>query len=298
MIKFILVGHPRTGSTLFRELMNQNPQVQMYSELFHPNELERKTTHAIPTDQGTIYYNNPKEDAFDFLKREVWNYKNSERYDAVGFKLFSERVQTEGTERFFARIKDEFGDVKIIHLVRDNLLDVWVSRKLAEKSGVWRLQIDAQRDAYDKVDRIDIDPEELGKFFENTSMMTDFFRRHFSGTGYIEVNYDKLVATPQNEIDRMHRFLDVLPHSVQIHLQKQNKRPLIETVTNYHEIAARFEQSPYSSFFSRKLFEPHVKNVIDKTALSIKPTVSSKTQNGLISSLKKLFASPRDSRKK
>ncbi|MGZ8136181.1 MAG: Stf0 family sulfotransferase [Methylococcaceae bacterium] len=252
MVKFILLANPRTGSTLLRQLLDQHPDIAMYSELFHPFEAERKNAvHAIKTDQGLAYYDNPDEDAFAFLDRMIWHPDNQRRFRAIGFKLFPEHLETKGTEQLFERLQQDKA-IRIVHLVRDNLLDVWISRKLAEQSGVWSIPVDGEREPYDCAKWIMLDAEELEIFFNETSKNTECFRQDFAGSRYIELNYEQLVNSTEHELKRLFEFLGVSPLPVKIPLQKQNKRPHTQTVVNYHEIQAFFQQTKYAGFFSTK----------------------------------------------
>lgn len=260
MQKFILIGHPRTGSSLLKELISQNSDCLFFGELFHPIENERRSTHVIQEDDSLTYYNDHEEDAFEYLNRTIWR-KENERFRAVGFKLFSERIDCPGTKRLFARIKEEYPDIKIIHLIRDNMLDIYVSRKRAELSGIWRMQAGSDRSAYEAGGKFAIDPNLLEQFFKQTSEMTGFFKTYSRTNDYIEISYDDLSKNPQLESSRVFDFLSLQNVDVNIPLQKQNKSENSSLVLNYDQLLSFFKNTKYAHYYG--LAQPG--QIIEKT---------------------------------
>lgn len=265
MIPFILLGMPRTGSSLLHFALKQHPQIKIYGELFHKNESERINTHFIDYEKEKIYYKGGDEDAIEFLKKYVWNEENK-KFNAVGFKLFAERIECEGTKFLFKRLKAEIKNLHIIVIKRLNLLDVFVSRKKAEQSKIWNIDL-TQKDLLVKYEMnikpIHVSPENLMKFFNSYEEVYNFYKSFFSDLPYIEVIYEELITNFDEIIKKISNFLNINFYKLQQSLVKLNLKPHQEFIVNYSELKAFFKNTKYEHFFQRSedLISPVVKKI-------------------------------------
>ncbi|NMC35097.1 MAG: sulfotransferase [Veillonellaceae bacterium] len=252
MIPFIIVGHPRSGSTLLREAMAQHSEIKVLGELFHKLENERKNTHFVRKRDGTkVYYQGNSIDALEFLYENVWN-SESERYHAVGFKLFGERVQCIGADRLFVRLKEEVKGLHVVHIIRDNLLDMWVSRKKAEQSGVWRVPVLGKVPVPKRALKpIKVDPVNLQKCFETYSKTTRFFERHFRDTHYLAIHYDMLTHDFKQQLEKVFEFFNVKKIDCKMTIKKQNTTPHDDFIINFDELKEYFKLSQYAFCFDQ-----------------------------------------------
>jgi LPS sulfotransferase NodH len=250
MIPFVIVGHPRSGSTLLKEAIAQHHRIRVYGELFHKVENERKNTHCVRKHDGTkVFYEGNTSDALEFLFENVWNSEN-ERYHAVGFKLFGERVQCPGTERLFVRLKEEVKGLHVVHIIRDNLLDMWVSRKKAEQSGVWRVPVLGNApEAKNAMEPIKADPLSLLKYFEALSKTTQFLERHFRDIKYLAIHYDLLTHEFKEQVKKVFDFLNIKEIDCIMTVKKQNTTPHNEFIINFDELKEYFRLTQYAFCF-------------------------------------------------
>src|SRR4051812_45946380 len=72
VLPFIIVGMPRTGSTLVVSSLQQHPNLTVHEELFHFTEAERAMRHAISHRNASIYFDANGGDALGFLKDYVF----------------------------------------------------------------------------------------------------------------------------------------------------------------------------------------------------------------------------------
>jgi len=224
-IPFVIVGMPRTGSSLLLLSLKEHPKILAFGELFHKLESERKTSHCVIYKNEKIPYPGGNVDAIEFLLNYVWNKENMEQYSAVGFKVFAERVECPGTKFLFRRLKEEIPNLHIIHIKRENLLDVFVSRKLAEIMKIWQIPRNSNINMPD-IGKIYVEPNTLQMFFDSMMHVDNFYERFYSDCKYIRVNYDDLLYRYIETMKKCFEFLGVEPIELIPPLKKQNtKKP-------------------------------------------------------------------------
>lgn len=249
MEPFVVVGMPRTGSTLLLTGLTQHPEIMAFGELFHAVASERANTHAFTRAGRKIYFDEKHDDAVAFLKREVFP-AAKRGSKAVGFKLFAEMVKCPGTEKLFARLKTEFPDLRVIHIVRRNFFEVLASREVARATKNW-VQLMGQKPPA-APQRVRIDPQRTEAFFANMQKVDHFFSSFFAGENYLQVDYTALASDFTGEMSRVYQFLGVSPFEPKKQIEKQISAPLSEVVENYGELRKAFANSPYRTFFARK----------------------------------------------
>lgn len=241
MTPFIIGGMPRTGSTLLTLGLGQHPDVQVYGELFHPVAAERHGSHAIPAkDGGRISFDEAKDDAIAFVKAHVFS---NPSIGAAGFKLFGSHVQCAGTERIFARLKDEIEGLKVVHIIRSNYLDVLVSERMAKATGQWQRKPSEPAPQYDPAR---IEPERVLRFFEAMRNADATFRNVFAGS-YCAVHYADLSLHFKQHMSRVFEFLGVRKFDVAPKIEKQIRTPARDLIANYDEIRKAVSGTPYES---------------------------------------------------
>jgi len=127
--QFVIVSHPRSGSNFLRDILNQHPRVFEAGEPFHAN-------FAVATHQSEVL--KQERLSLDNVERCLTNVAASESVEAIGFTLFN---QTSGhvlsdSEAVQLALKD---DLRVIFLIRRNLLKAFVSLKRALLTGAWHV---------------------------------------------------------------------------------------------------------------------------------------------------------------
>lgn len=252
MLPFIIVGMPRTGSSLLLTTLQQHPEILAFSELFHPVLQERSGPHAIRRNAAAIYFDPSTGSAMEFLENWVWCQINNS-YPAVGFKVFGDYLKHPSTEGLFVKLKENIQDIRVIHIKRLNYLDVYVSKMIASKTGVWLKRCDLKSADQSKEQdvRITINPTDAEKFFLSMIEVDDFFSRHFCGEKYLPIYYEQISDSLQNEANRIFDFLGVEARSVTAQLKKQIKKPKQEIIENFDELLHYFTDSRFAVYFSK-----------------------------------------------
>ena len=250
--RFLVLGMPRTGSTLLLTGLSQHPQIRAYGELFHQVRSEREGSHALIRDGLPICFDENQDDAIQFLDSEVFCPVPSE-IRAVGFKLFGEHVKCSGTERLFSRLKEAYPDVKIIHIRRPNYLDVLISREMAKATRNWIKLVDAAdaEKSFEPAPRpqrkaFHIDPSTASAFFENMRLVDDFFREFFQGPNYHEVLYQNLAADYEGQLNAVYRHLGVDAHRPRQMTAKQIESPASGLISNMGELRTYFRGTRFA----------------------------------------------------
>lgn len=258
MQMFIIVGMPRTGSTLLQTTLAQHPQIKMYGELFHKVKAEREGSHAINNDGSKTFFNEENDDAIDFLRKNVWNEKNS-KYGAVGLKLFGERVNCVGTEKLYLRLKEAFPSLKFIHIERSDLLACWVSRAAAERTGQWvdsSIKDIAGNNKNVNDLRVSADPIALESFFQsyievNSFLRSDFFPR----ANYLHVDYEQFSGAFEAVSMSIFDFLGLPRISVQPAIRKQRQLSAQDQIQNIEDVRRYFMGTKYEAMVGKNKLE-------------------------------------------
>ena len=246
MTPFVVLGMPRTGSTLLSTGLSQHPGVRCYNELFHPVDTERQRTHALVVNGARVYFQ-PHEDAIGFLRTNVFSQSNS-TFTAVGFKLFGDYVRGPGAKDLFLRLRGEIPDLRVIHIARTNYLDVLVSLEIARETSQWVI-FKAGLEARKEVERISIDPTSALGFFDHMHQMDCFYEEFFPSNRYCKILYEKLDSAYQEAMDAAYSFLHLRPFWVKPITVKQRVRSIRELIVNYDKLAEAFAGTPYANFF-------------------------------------------------
>lgn len=248
MKPFIIVGMPRTGSTLLLKALRQHPDIQAYGELFHWLETERKARyHAVHLKSASISFDAENGNALEFLREWVWGQTNAS-FKAVGFKIFAEHAVENSSPDFFQSLLQDIPGLHVIHIQRPNYLDVFVSWLMAQKTGEWFISSDS--DSKKVVDQtVSAAPDQADAFFAKMESADRFFADTFFGDAYLPIFYEDLSQNLQETCDRVFQFLGVRKSPVMPLIRKQIERDIPEDLSNYRQLTQHFSSTKYSRFF-------------------------------------------------
>ena len=114
---FVVLTQQRSGSIWLSTLINEHASIVLLPELFQVN---KKNEEGYYNGKGSI-----REFVLDLIA--------SNNYHTVGFKLMFDQIEHYPD---IVRVLKEL-NVKIIRLKRNNLLDIHVSKLVANKNKVW-----------------------------------------------------------------------------------------------------------------------------------------------------------------
>jgi LPS sulfotransferase NodH len=255
---FILLATQRTGSSWVQEMLNSHPDVAVYNELFlqgaqgyplwEPNDIEFANTFLQEKARTPMV-----------LTRRYWTIKFLDRIfdqpsvQAAGFKLMYRQALSSPEVLPYVAVKR----IAVIHLVRRNLLDVVISSKLAEASGIYHVAADGRPPLSEGSQaltelKIRLEPAEvisrLTRLAREVRIVSAWLK--MTRTPTCEVVYEELVADLEG-FGRILNFLG-LEHEatsgLRSALQKRNVAPRSEVIENLEEIESRLSGTPFESF--------------------------------------------------
>ena len=210
---FALLCEPRSGSTLLHTYLNAHTQVLSYGEVLRMEREKGNKTNTLVSDL-----------VFRPHARQI---------KAVGLKLFYEYVDHLDYRDSFVQIVQR-KDVKIIHLVRNNLLELYVSLKTAEQTNVW-----STTQPSGKSIPIQVDVNDYQKFVSLHRQHQAHFIELFTDHAVLTVTYEALAEYPQQTLLTVQKFLGVEPQNLFTLLTKQSHGPVSARISNYAEVEAR-----------------------------------------------------------
>jgi LPS sulfotransferase NodH len=228
--RFVLITHPRCGSTYLATLLNSHPEVLCHGELFYRAEV----FYAVGHRDGSLHLASVAERDADpraFLEK-VWGTTFGNR--AVGFKLVA--GQHPGA---FRGVFDDPG-ARAIVLRRRNRLKKFVSALIAEREQMWTHYKYRFRAEDLKPIQVEVSLERLGAYLAAESAFYDGVLAELARrpAPYAEVFYEDLFAGPQ-AVEELLRFLEVSldARGLEPATHKRNSRRLAELIANFDEVA-------------------------------------------------------------
>lgn len=237
-VPFIVLTTARSGSSWFLDLLETHSALCVLGELFHPQVIY--SARAIGEDGATSRLVARRDrDPMGFLSGHVYRGYESD-VKAVGFKLFYQHVERlEATTLLNGLVERK--DVRVIHLVRRNLLHVYLSSEIAKKTQTWDHRISTET--------VHVDVDDCLRFMEKKRVQRNRFSHLFGGHKMLDVSYENLAKSTESELQRVWAFLEVptVPFSPGRH-RKQERRSLSEIVENYEELREAVASTPYEEF--------------------------------------------------
>lgn len=235
--KVVIITNGRTGSNLLVSYLNSSPEVRAYGEIFGTYYLSSEfLMEKLRKPGGAVRH-----------LKEMLHRLTTEKFSSVKilYQHFDERFRDKRELPSLAEVLPELQNdptIKIIHLRRENLLDVVVSNMLAKKSGKYVGQ------TYD-VAQITLPPRVCRRHFMAIEKLEQQFRDAFPPERYLELTYEDLTAKPEETLAKVQDFLGVESLKAQSHIEKQNKSAKTDVIENYDELKWFFRRSDYRRFF-------------------------------------------------
>lgn len=218
-VTFVILCHPRTGSTLLHTLLNSHLRVLSLGETIMNDFVIASSKESIE-DERVVHRAAQKE--YSRLIR------------AVGCKLFYRHGSGMLGERLL-RLLTQKKAVKIIHLYRENILRTVVSFEIAKKTKQSTFWQSRQYIAFEQK-KVRIEPTQC------IAMMSDIqdqFEKHqkiIQNLSTLLVSYESLLTDYNNTTVAIQKFIGVKPTSLRSLLRKQNAESLSQLIDNYDEV--------------------------------------------------------------
>jgi LPS sulfotransferase NodH len=239
--RFIILGRSRSGSNFLRGLLNSHRQVITFGELFGSDAAINWGLFGYPkTSQLLEQFRN---DPVSFLESQVFR-EVPKQIQAVGFKLFYYHAHQEKWQPVWEYLAAQ-RELKVIHIRRDNLLKLHLSRKRARLTDRW-VNLSGAPEQYAP---ILLDYQECLNEFVQTRKWESEYVQFFANHALLDVHYEALAQNYQGEIGRVQRFLGLSLDAVTPKTHQQSDQPLSASVSNYYELKERFQGTEWQDFF-------------------------------------------------
>jgi|GEM_PF-1988245 len=218
--KFLIVGHPRTGTSLLHTYLNSHWNVFSLNE---PLTNTKDSKLLFKTYSKTI--------------------------KAVGFKYFYEYTEDGSKKNTLIELLKS-GNIKIIKIERKNYLRTYVSRRIAEKTNEWS-STEVKQHSLDHKKVILTKEACLYAFaqYKKNELDTDTIIKEFN-IPVFETDYETLIQQPNEVMFAIQEFLGVSLQTPQSLLVKQNAEPLNELIENYTDLKTSFAGTEFEPFFN------------------------------------------------
>lgn len=216
--KFVVITRSRTGSNLLISLLDSHPNIHAFGEMF--NRIEDKSCKEI----------------YD----EIFPKKSNK---TIGFKIFYYHPADSDDSSIWDILKND-KSFKIIHLQRENVLRVHISRLIAGNTDVWSRTKNESIDLDQKKVHVDIDA--LFKDIEVTNRYINKINSDFKNHKVLKITYESIVKNSNKSIADAFEFLGVSKMNAKSELKKQNPEKIKYLVTNYHELKEKLANSEFS----------------------------------------------------
>lgn len=259
---FILLATQRTGSSWAQEMLDSHPAIKVYNELFHADSRGRPMWGHDDIEFINTFWESrvrrPRR-----IARPFWTVAYLRRvfdqpgFRAVGFKYMYNQIPRSRVVLPYAALRG----VRVVHLVRSNLLDTVISARRAEHTRLYHLPTDGRPPipwlSTELTDvKIRLEPREvladLARLSRERRLIRAWLRA--SHTPTLEVEYETL-ATDATRFGRILKFLglpSVDASRLYSGLRKIGTALQSDVVENYGELQAALTGTRFEPFLSRR----------------------------------------------
>ena len=222
--KFVIISTSRTGSTLLMTLLNDHENIICEGEIF--KNLNNKSCEQI---WNIFFANKPK------------------KIEQVGFKLFYFHPNGED-KSVWDFIKND-KNITIIHLMRKNLLRIYLSQRIGLKTKLWTDNINRPNNITLESKKVTLNYQECSDALDKMANYQNKTKQIFKNHNYLEIFYEDLVQNKSLEMNRIFTLLNLPVQKVSANNKKQNPENLNELINNYSDLKIKFKNSEWEHLF-------------------------------------------------
>jgi LPS sulfotransferase NodH len=216
---FLILGHPRTGTSLLHTYLNSHNNILSLNE---------PLTH---TNDGEALFK-----------------PYSKLITVVGFKYFHEYILDEAKKTSLINLASKH-KIKVIKIDRKNYLRTYLSLCIAEKTNEWSSVGKSELGIIRK--QISLTKDDCIAAFNNYKNIENETEKILNqyNIPVFQINYEDLVENSIAKMTEVQGFLGVEYQTPISLLKKQNPESLNELIINYNALKNEFIGTTYESFF-------------------------------------------------
>jgi len=252
MINFVLLGPQRSGTTIVSLALIGHSDILFYGELFN-HEMNKRISIAareilgsgvkIPSELSNygIKACGAKENGYAYLNRF---YSLDVPFSAIGYKMLYTNAIRGLPNRSAWDYIVEHTEIKIIHLQRENLLEIVCSIARANINNLWH--------TYQAVEtnRFSLAPVECLTYFKSIHRIPMRARGLLKTHQVLDLEYNQVDSDFQGSMSRIFAFLDVdTEMKTSKKLAKISQLQPNEEIINYQELKEYFHGTQFGKYF-------------------------------------------------
>lgn len=254
MIRFILLSNGRTGSILLQQGIGEHPSIRAFGELFHNDEQERlraflELNEEFGSDRAESSYYIDGEDGAEYLREGVFHERPWKDILAVGYRMFYAHAREIPNSSTAWDYLIDNTSIHVIHLTRRNLVENWLSLKIAmiTKEWTWSKMSNHKRTV---LPPLKMNPEQCEIYCNQVMAHREWARKVFRNHPILELEYEKdLCGRFKDSVKDVYDFLGLSPGPTRQLLDKQAQLKPSEQLANYYEFKQYFAHTIYADFF-------------------------------------------------
>ncbi len=238
---FVVLSTQRSGSTWLIDVLDKSENASVYGELFM-----RKKMRWLAGSSDFPQYCDTKEKGIRIRPFSVFTYLNKlySRPGATGFKLMYSSLYRYPEILVYLFLHR----VRVVHLIRENLLDVQISKEMARASGQWHI---TSKDEHPQITSVHLRPDILlvdMKRLQRKVRIIQKLLRLFR-LPQLEITYEVLLEDSAN-FESIWNFLLLNPSegSLQTSFSKIRQTNHVNEISNYEEVRKKLLGTEFAMF--------------------------------------------------
>lgn len=225
----MLLGNVRSGSYFLQHLLNSHPNLEMHGELFNPILEPRRCKKPEESDESYLIR------ALSTQDKEI---------SVTGFKLVYPQY-AHAASLFDSLTKN--ASWRFIHLIRNNLLELYISRRLANITNQWILFSEQDRASFRS---LHIDYNDMVNLFKHCESSDRDFAKRLPVNRTFTVIYEDLCEDLLTTSKNICNFLEVEIINLSSTTIRQGNASLESVIQNYQEIREKLQDTKWAHFLS------------------------------------------------
>lgn len=229
---FVVLCHPRSGSTLLHTYLNSHPAIiskgekAMIDLRHHPEIIDE-----------------------NYIAQKIFCLQPSP-IKAVGIKFFVNFVAQPEGNMLLSQLSN-LPNLKVILLKRKNPLRIIVSSGIADKTGQMSAWTKSHKLAVaDR--RIHLSPEKCLNDLQTMEKEFEQSVKLLEGQEKISIYYEELASRQEATLRKVQQFLQVPPRKLFTLLRRQNPEPLSRLISNYAELADHLKENRWTNLLDEQ----------------------------------------------
>lgn len=231
MINFVIIAELRSGYQLLATLLNSNPELLCFGEIFgRKREVRIKSlfNNKIPVLEN-------ENSAVEYVHNILTKHAKYTNRKAFGFKLnYVDCLENQNWLPLWNEI--EHNKWHVIHLKRLNILDRAISEKLAIKQWRWN------HEQYDTKIRLTFD--ELEFYYNRAKEWQERTNNRFRECPIYNLTYEDLTQNKIKTCEEIQKFLEVSPRKLWSKMPKQRVGGQSTFLVNYRHLYSQCIKHP------------------------------------------------------